>query len=417
MRHQFKRLLIMCNIEDKKRNYFLKVIIIQLLLCGCSINCVSQNLLEQSCRITSDIDLDGRIVNLPEGGVLFFDGGIIKNGTLKGNNTRIVCKKIAFDNVKIQGTWNVPVIYSTWFRDLGYDNAIKDVLALTNPKVKNKVYISEGDYIVKVDAENQACLFIYDNTELYINGTIRLKPNSFKNYYILYVMGNNIKILGKGRIIGDRWKHTGLKGEWGMGIMINKANNVKVSELSVEDCWGDCVYIGGDSKKVAIENCKLIGSRRQGVSITSGKDILLKNLLVSEIGGTAPGYAIDIEPNKNGFVDDIIIEKVHIDNCEGGISVWGKAPNASINKIILNKCNIKNSIKTPISVERCKRINIKKCIVPMMNNVSILCKFVNDVTIVNNKIIAKNDIINKNCIQISNSLNKNIKENIILRNK
>lgn len=66
--------------------------------------------------IKYDFDLDGEKVFIPERSVLKFRGGCIKNGTLVGNNTGIIAKKVTiFDTVCIEGTWNVRDITSDWF--------------------------------------------------------------------------------------------------------------------------------------------------------------------------------------------------------------------------------------------------------------------------------------------------------------
>jgi len=68
--------------------------------------------------IQYDYDLDGATVTLPANASLVFMGGSIKNGTLIGNNTRIQAKKgvMIFDNITIQGTWDVAEAYSSWFK-------------------------------------------------------------------------------------------------------------------------------------------------------------------------------------------------------------------------------------------------------------------------------------------------------------
>lgn len=68
--------------------------------------------------IQYDYDLKGATVTLPANVTLIFIGGSIKNGTLIGNNTRIEAKRgvIIFDNITIQGTWDVDIAYSSWFK-------------------------------------------------------------------------------------------------------------------------------------------------------------------------------------------------------------------------------------------------------------------------------------------------------------
>lgn len=319
---------------------------------------------QKNITVIKDIDLMGDTLRLDANSKLIFNGGIIKNGVLIGHNSTIVCKKHAFKNVTIKGTWNIPVIYSYWFQDLSYDNALRDVIALTSPNVHNKVIIGSGAYTMNIAENHGKGLVIDDNTELIINGKITLKPNSWTNYDIIHVKGNNIKISGKGMIVGDKHNHLGKKGEWGMGIMIYGANNVHVSDLTIKNCWGDCVYIGGNSHTVVVENCILDHGRRQGISVTSGKAIVLQDLRISNVGGTNPEYAIDVEPNKNGIVEDVLIKNVSADRCKGGFLVYGKSSGARIGKVCIENSNIANTTKMPIRVQKCDEIIIKGCTLP-----------------------------------------------------
>ena len=312
--------------------------------------------------INKDVDLRGNVLPLPKGVTLNFKGGVLKNGVIIGNDTKIKCKKQAFDHIEIKGSWNVAKIYSTWFKDLSYVNALKNVIALTNPKVKNKVEISKGNYLVQVDKSGQSGLLITDNTELILNGSIRLLPNSFSHYYIINVSGNNVKIRGTGTIFGDKHTHTGTTGEWGMGINLKKATNVSISGLTIKDCWGDCIYIGTISENVLVENCTLDHGRRQGVSVTSGNQITLRNLKITNVFGTNPQYGIDIEPNANGIVDNVRMKNIMIDYCKGGILVWGKAKGAKVGSIIIEDCEISNVSLVPISINKCESVKIMGCI-------------------------------------------------------
>ena len=318
--------------------------------------------------IDKDIDLSGKVLSLPKGVTLIFKGGVFKNGVIIGSNTKIKCKKQAFDHVEIKGSWNVPMIYSTWFKDLSYINALQNVIALTNRNVKNEVHITGGNYLVKVNKNGQTCLSITDNTELVLNGTVRLLPNSFSNYNIIDVIGNNVRIFGTGTIIGDKHAHTGTTGEWGMGINIKKATNVSISGLNIKDCWGDCIYIGNDSEKVLVDKCTLDHGRRQGISVTSGNQITLKNLKITNVFGTNPQYGIDIEPNKNGVVDNVRMKNIIIDNCKGGILVWGKAEGAKVGNIIIEDCKISNILLVPINIKKCISVKVIKCTLTNFSN-------------------------------------------------
>ena len=312
--------------------------------------------------LNDSIDLKNRICVLQPGIKLLFKGGVIKNGALQGNGTKLESEKPCFDRVNIWGTWDVPTIKSSLFCDLSYDNALKDVVALSDSTVKNKIIIDKGEYYVTAYKNGDVCIPVYSNTELVMNGTIRLTPNEYTNYYIIQAEGNNIIIKGKGAIVGDKHTHTDKKGEWGMGINLDRAHHVTIKGLTVRDCWGDCIYVGGESSDVMIENCLLDNGRRQGISITSADGVTIKNCTITNVGGTAPEYGIDVEPNKDETVDNVSIRNVKVSDCRGGILAWGGAPNAHIGNLEIRNCTISKTSKLPISIIKCKSAKVENCI-------------------------------------------------------
>ncbi len=309
--------------------------------------------------ISKDWDLNGKSVVLPEGVTLKFKNAKIYNGKLQGNHTKIAGNVDAiFDKVEISGTWNVPVISTDMFVNLDYDNSLRDVIALTDNNVQNKVIIEKGDYLFSLDKFNQTGIIVGSNTSIIINGNLKLKRNSLRNYDIVRITGTNVSISGNGSVIGDLSTHIDKGGEWGMGIYLKGATNVSVSGISVKNCWGDCIYIGGNSQNITVENCLLAYGRRQGVSITLGSNIKLRDLRISNVGGTNPEYGIDIEPNADGIVEDVFISNVYIENCKGGILVYGGAKGAHVGKVVIEDSKIYNSSKIPIKVIKCETVQI-----------------------------------------------------------
>ena len=311
--------------------------------------------------VKEDIDLNGKRCSLPKGVTINFQGGVIKNGTLIGDETRIECTGVCFDRVRILGTWDVPDISTAMFCDLDYDNSLKDVVALANAKVNNRIVIEKGDYQVSALPTDPVCLRIYGNTEFILDGTIRLVPNEYSHYYILQVEGENIEIEGHGLIIGDKHTHTGTTGEWGIGIRLSPTHHVSVSGLSIKDCWGDCIYVGEKSTDVLIENCHLDHGRRQGISITSANGVTIRDCEISNVGGTNPEYGIDVEPNAGDLVDDVMIEKVTVRDCKGGFSVYGYAENARVGKVCINDSEVSAFKKAVITARKCDTVIVENC--------------------------------------------------------
>ena len=345
--------------------------------------------------VTKDVDLNGATKIIPEGYTLKIKNGVIKNGTLIGNETKLLYEGTAFDHVRIKGRWKVPQISSSMFEDLSYENALQDVLALANPKVKNTITIEKGDYIVKANKNKAACLTLCGNTDLIIKGNIRMIPTEYPKYDIIKVKGNNIKIRGDGMIVGDKHVHLGTAGEWGMGIRFHGAINASVSGLTIKDCWGDCIYVGGNSKNVLIEKCILDHGRRQGISVTKADGVTIRNCRISNVNGTNPQYAIDLEPNANDTVDHVLIENVEVVDCEGGFLATAGNKNAKkIGEVKIINCSVSSMSKYPVCIKNSMSVLVEHCNVYAPNvNSAIYTKNTRSVVVRNNVINVKKSIL------------------------
>lgn len=295
--------------------------------------------------------------------------------------TKITGKsKAVFNKVNIEGSWNVPTISSSIFVDLSEDNALRNVMALTDTSVRNVVTIEKGNYSIKLVKNQETGIYVRSNTTFVLNGTIRLKPNALTNYHVVEATGNNIVIKGAGSIIGDQDTHTGKTGEWGMGLDVARGSNVSISGLTIKDCWGDCIYIGDKSKNVIIDNCTLTNGRRQGISITSANGVIIKNCHISKVSGTDPQYGIDVEPNKGCEVDNVLIENVTVTDCYGGIACY-REEGATIKNVIVRNCKVDGpKAKYPIRMMRAQNVTIDSCEV---NSESDYCALVQDVEVLN----------------------------------
>ena len=314
--------------------------------------------------VRDTVDLKGYTCLLPDGVLVDLTNGQIRNGELVGHNNELRCDDGSFFRVRISGEWNVPIIKSSFFSDISYDNAFCDIVALSNANVKNVIIVKEGEYQITINKPWQSCVTLKNNTELILNGVLRLTPNDFPGYKIINVSGNNIKIKGSGRIIGDKAIHTEKNGEWGMGINIENSSNIMISGISVESCWGDCLYVG-NAERVIIQECNLKDSRRQGISITAANDVKVKKCRITGIKGTAPEFAIDVEPNKNDTCRNIKIDQVYISDCQGGILSWGGATGASVNTIKVRNCTLERIHKSPFRFDDVDNVTVEKCTVSM----------------------------------------------------
>lgn len=280
--------------------------------------------------IKKAFDLNGMQLFLPENSKLTFKcRGKLLNGTLVGSETDLSAgkNKTVFSKIEITGTWSVRDIYSSWF-DFGEDAAwntkyMQNLSNLTSDNHLGNIYISEGVYKINVANEASSCMYIHSNTNLTIDGTIELQPCDKRFYGIVRIVDvHDVLINGKGKIVGDVVNHIGDDGQWGMGIDVWSSKNVEIKDITVKNCWGDCIYVG-QSKEVKesfpediiIDNVTCTASRRQGLSIIAGKNILVKNSRFTDIGSikfTPPGAGLDIEPNHYG---ETVLDNVVISNC------------------------------------------------------------------------------------------------------
>lgn len=338
-------------------------------------------------EITKDVDLQGAQVNIPSGYTLVFQNGVIKNGLLVGNKTKISCKNKAFDHVTVKGTWMVPEISTALFVDLNYENSLRDVMALSSSNIQNTIKILPGNYLVKALKDGGKCLIIPSNTELILDGTITLVPNNYTSYSILYLSGEHIAVSGYGTIKGDKHMHTGSKGEWGAGVDIMNAIDVTVSNITVRDCWGDCIYVGDNSRNVLIKGCTLIHGRRQGISITSANGVTVRKCKISDVGGTDPEYAIDIEPNRGKTVNNILIEDVTVKNCKGGFMANGCASDSRIGTVTITDCNVDADDRPGINMGKCENVTVQRCVVVQQNTArGINCENIQNMEVQNNEV-------------------------------
>lgn len=313
--------------------------------------------------IKNEIDLKGTRLLLPESITLRFDGGKIKNGTIVGSNTRLGSQKKIFDNIEILGSWIVPNISTEMFVSLSKVNDLKNVFALASDSIYNHIIITSGEYIVKASEQNPNILKVPSNTELTVNGLIELCPNALERYAICYTENAyNVRINGTGEIRGDKHKHLAKTGEWGMGIQLMGSDNVEIKDLKITNAWGDCIYVGRGCKKVNISKCKIDEGRRQGISVIAGTRVVISDCHISNVYGTNPQYAIDIEPNYNDIVEHAIVQRVIVESCQGGLKVHGKVikNNGYSVKYVTFKDNVLNCNKRiPIQFDFCEQMSVR----------------------------------------------------------
>lgn len=92
--------------------------------------------------IQYDYDLKEASINIPENCVLQFDGGSLSNGTIVGNNTKIKTElEKIFNNITIDGDWNVVEAHPEWFGALP-DDFVKNNIHSDNVSKGERMYVT-----------------------------------------------------------------------------------------------------------------------------------------------------------------------------------------------------------------------------------------------------------------------------------
>ena len=221
------------------------------------------------------------------------------------------------------------------------------------------VYIPSGTFWIKAHDENQPegyptydrGIMCQEGTKIKMESDTYLKaiPNGKRHYNIISIFGkNNISIEG-GNLVGERYEHPGIEGEWGNGILVFGGNNLTFKNINCYDFWGDGLdfqyFYGRDgsdynivSNTVIIDNVHSWNNRRQGMSIEGGRNFKITNSSFNGTNGTAPQFGVDIEP----AISPAIVDGIYFENCEfkGNTGAgMGIAGHAEIKNITLENCN------------------------------------------------------------------------------
>lgn len=249
-------------------------------------------------KIVNDIDLGNAVLTIPAGCTLDFQGGSFSNGTIIGNDIKIINNlSYIFKNVEIQGVWNVSEVYPEWFGAKGdgvTDDTISLQMALDFPvKSYRTVCLLDRVYLIGTRyGDLNVMLFINSNTTILSNtfGTIKVADHLVdsgvegehyytiigpKNEDISYIENVTIK-----NLIFDHNGSNNLLSIWtsrNNAIRILKGNNIEIINCEFKDNTGLQYIVLGDNTDVGIGECKILNCdfSNSGASIlgnTENKD-------------------------------------------------------------------------------------------------------------------------------------------------
>ena len=225
----------------------------------------------------------------------------------------------------------------------------------------HKVYVPAGTYDIDLAEHNG--IVMRKNYKLYMHkdAVLQAMKTDKENCQVINVGSSghkddpdyysNIEISG-GTIIGEL-KATGKAGEGVMGIRVQYAKNIYIHDVTVKECRGDGIYIGGNGKgstNICITGCTIEDNSRNCLGIVSAHNVYVDNCKVSGagglFGGKAPRACILIEKNKGDETcTDIVIKNSTIDNeevCKAQSEAYAFGSSTARNEIHGNRLTVEN---------------------------------------------------------------------------
>lgn len=163
-------------------------------------------------EIKYDFDLLGITINIPNNCILKFDGGSIKDGIIKGNNTSIIFSNACFKNITFDGSFkDIDLVSYSYFCEY-----------------KNDTELLKNIFYVTFNVEQETVLNLEPNKDYYIYGeAVR------KEYYSLYEYNNvnNKTINGFNATIVDTRPQSEQNDLLNFTLRFNDCNNLKIVDL------------------------------------------------------------------------------------------------------------------------------------------------------------------------------------------
>lgn len=184
------------------------------------------------------------------------------------------------------------------------------------------------------------------------------KNNGFYNVISLDRV-ENVTISG-GRIIGDVDEHTGTGSQFGYGVGIYECNRILIENMEISKCWGDGIIfdshdeLTGENNNIVVNNCVIHDCRRQGISVViGGAHNVISNCHIYNISGTDPQSGIDVEPNGDTPIKDLIISGCTIHDTVGASIILNRCDGCHVSDCNLVSVNYWMSCATPNFIDGC----------------------------------------------------------------
>lgn len=102
--------------------------------------------------------------------------------------------------------------------------------------------------------------------------------------------------------------------EWRHTLSMRGSDQVVIRDLTLSNSGGDGIYLGAPGcTNVHLENLVITDHHRQGISVISAENLLVKNCKLINTSGTPPAAGIDFEPNQaREFAVNCVLENCDI---------------------------------------------------------------------------------------------------------
>ena len=187
--------------------------------------------------------------------------------------------------------------------------AIKDAADAAGKAGGGTVEFSSGQYDIDILDFGGTGIGVYvdqPNVTFKLTGStvLNVLPTSHGEFCAIHVKGNNFKIFG-GKIVGDKSDHKGSADADGHGIGVIDCSNVEIHDMTIENNWGDGIYLGSATddgsnpgcSHVTITNCNVKNNRRNNIAIVDADHVVIDDCKISGASGASPCCGILIEPN------------------------------------------------------------------------------------------------------------------------
>lgn len=164
---------------------------------------------------------------------------------------------------------------------------------------------------------------------------LKMLPNDYGTAYgINAYLADNFEIWNP-VVYGERNQHTGTTGESVNCFNIVNCTNAYIHRPIAYDAWGDGIYLGIEfysatnkqTDNVTLFEPRSYTARRNGISVTSGRNLQVIRPHAESVSGTLPSAGMDLEPEGQGatppICDNWRITEPTTRNCAGaGINVY-----------------------------------------------------------------------------------------------